>query len=1576
MGGGGSQTVGYRYFLGMHMVCTMGPVDSCYEIRVGDKTAWNGIANGGRITINAPNLFGGDSDEGGITGDVDFLLGGPTQGVNDYLQGVLGDGPIPAFRGVSSFVLRQVYLSNNPYLKNWSFGMTRIHTRQDGLTQWNDSKAEITTTIAGISGTVLVTDSQIDSIHVGSDSATDPNLPHITGLETTDTLIVTLLGEDGIYPAGSAFPSDSDNGGLTWGASFSINENDSGDPGTTIGTFINVGGVLYPTEAAAAAALKGQTFIFTGYTSYTMWIPGSPPHPRGGVSASIGILRGIKDMNPAHIIRECLTDPDWGMGYNEADIDDTSFIAAADTLYTEQMGISLLWSTQTDIGDFITQVLTHIDAVCFVDRTSGLFVLTLIRDDYVVADLLELTEDDIDHIEDFKRPQFGELTTSVTVQYWDGISDTQGSVTIQDIALEQMQGAAINTTVQYIGFSNITIATRAAQRDLRSLSTEIASCTVYTDRIAKGLQIGSVFKLTWPDYELSSVPMRVTGMGYGDGKTNRIRITCIEDVFSLDTAPFIVKPPPIWSDPSGPPSKVINQQAFEFPYYALVRQTTQATVDTGLTTQPDGGYVGVALGRPTSGVINAPMYTDAGTGYTNNSVADFCPTAQLLAGIDEMQTIVPIQNGDELSLVAAGDWCQIENEIVRIDAISDTSMTIARACMDTLPAKHAASVEVYFWSVGSGQDPTQYVSGESLNVKVTPKTGSGVLDIAKATAMNVVMGSRAIRPYPPGNLKLNGNYFPPQVEGNTVLTWVHRDRTQETGGTLVSFTDATIGPETGVTYTMKVYNHAGTLVRTVSGISANTTTYTSAQEATDGGPFSPDFRITLESVRGSYSSFFKYSLTLSHPAPIILRSVFLPSSDQLQHPISMTYNNGAFLVAVAGTVGFDNAYGIYKIPAAGGDPIYFGSTDDNRFGAGTLLSPKDYVPAHLTYVLPNNMNDAHSLLTASGIDVHFSLYWGRAGTDDPTSVKWLLVGDDSLGTLSSVVTDSSINDDIVGLVRKADGTQYAICSGNTSGAPAKLYKSTTNGVSWSYQGTVTGLNSLEPVDGWFSKMFEMDDHSLVWLNGGSYVNAAGDGLAWVRHDIESSFASQDIPVDAAYDGTDLCVIGQITPPATFDALVASDGPISRFDWTGSGFMGADIWNDQSDLTRIIRFSPGGIGVTGAGWGHAPGLTSFQVQTGPTTFVGSGIAIATVHLTYIEPRTATNSAINQLQGTTDFTIEFWVADNTAGGTVGPPTPGNSVLFSQCRGGNPQFENVLLTFNSVGNVLRFRTIRQTGTSTYATDVDLSVSVGYNIYSAPDFLPRMVTVTRGTGGRVFMYINGTQVGTVASGPITDLTVTGATQLGCVWGNTSSGAITIDGVGATQGDMILDSLCLYNKELSGAQISAHYAAAQADNVIENRIYKSSDRGVTWTKQRHVAYKDDNWGSGVTRWDTIRKFGTGFVVYGVEPTSGAFPQALFSTDHGATWGSITAVVTSDGTNNSRILQCVSNGSRIMATTPTKIISGTHYLQLAYSDDGINFTDIDGSTFPPGSSGINLIVLDDTGDPRIAETSEIRITED
>lgn len=144
MGSGKTQTVGYRYFMGLHMGLCHGPIDALLEIRAGDRTAWSGTQSAsGSISINAPDLFGGEAREGGLQGTLDVMMGESTQAANAYLTAQQGT-PQPAYRGILGLVYRSGLVAcNNPYVKPWAFRLRRILQGWDAGTVWNSAQAGI-----------------------------------------------------------------------------------------------------------------------------------------------------------------------------------------------------------------------------------------------------------------------------------------------------------------------------------------------------------------------------------------------------------------------------------------------------------------------------------------------------------------------------------------------------------------------------------------------------------------------------------------------------------------------------------------------------------------------------------------------------------------------------------------------------------------------------------------------------------------------------------------------------------------------------------------------------------------------------------------------------------------------------------------------------------------------------------------------------------------------------------------------------------------------------------------------------------------------------------------------------------------------------------------------------------------------------------------------------------------------------------------------------------------------------------------------------------------------------------------
>lgn len=98
------QAVAEYYMSIMGGICT-GPVDAITGLYVGEKLAWEGeVTDQGPIQINAPSLFGGNKDGGGVGGIMYYLPGGPMQILPNALAQRMGltSNTSPGYRGVAS----------------------------------------------------------------------------------------------------------------------------------------------------------------------------------------------------------------------------------------------------------------------------------------------------------------------------------------------------------------------------------------------------------------------------------------------------------------------------------------------------------------------------------------------------------------------------------------------------------------------------------------------------------------------------------------------------------------------------------------------------------------------------------------------------------------------------------------------------------------------------------------------------------------------------------------------------------------------------------------------------------------------------------------------------------------------------------------------------------------------------------------------------------------------------------------------------------------------------------------------------------------------------------------------------------------------------------------------------------------------------------------------------------------------------------------------------------------------------------------------------------------------------------
>jgi len=121
--------VGWRYDVGIQFGLCRGPLENASDglkrIWIGDDLVFTGNVKDGTLTIDEPELFGGDDfGQGGVEGTVRVHPGTETQGVNAYLTP--HQSPQPAYRGTTYAVLEKGYIGNTTSVAPWSFELARF----------------------------------------------------------------------------------------------------------------------------------------------------------------------------------------------------------------------------------------------------------------------------------------------------------------------------------------------------------------------------------------------------------------------------------------------------------------------------------------------------------------------------------------------------------------------------------------------------------------------------------------------------------------------------------------------------------------------------------------------------------------------------------------------------------------------------------------------------------------------------------------------------------------------------------------------------------------------------------------------------------------------------------------------------------------------------------------------------------------------------------------------------------------------------------------------------------------------------------------------------------------------------------------------------------------------------------------------------------------------------------------------------------------------------------------------------------------------------------------------------------
>lgn len=562
------------------------------------------------------------------------------------------------------------------------------------------------------------------------------------------------------------------------------------------------------------------------------------------------------DANPACAIYEILTNTRWGLGIDAGLIDTTSFVDVAETVYGEGLGISIVVDAQAQAADVIEEILRHVDGVLFTDPATGKITFKLAREDYELGDLITLDNSNCT-VETFSRPSWSETRNVVKAHYIDRAANyTERIAQVQDLAnLQARGGEQAVEDIDFRGFTTAAAATIGASRSLRVLSYPLAAIQLVANRIASGLRPGDVFKFTHPALGISEMVCRVTRISPGQLEDGKVRIDATEDIFGIAWTSY--SPPTTeWEDPvSGDLQAPALEQMIEAPY---------ALVDG-----PDRHVITLAS-RATGDVsLGYQVWSDTagGTAYVyTREVPGFTPAATLETAIGYTDTTIVVENGVEFDDLPTG-WklLLIDDELIAFQTITDnedgtyTITGAVRGVIDTMPAQHAQAAGIWCLAFYGSTATDPYSADLTLTAIFRPYTANDLYGGA-SDQLSITTVSRAARPYPPRDVLLNDEAYPAGIEGELTVEWGHRDRLSawlyDDGG-------LTAAPETGCTYTLRLYGDDGLLKRTVTDLTGTSYTWTT-EEADSGGKLNTEVRVVLETVAAdeTTTSFQDYDYTV------------------------------------------------------------------------------------------------------------------------------------------------------------------------------------------------------------------------------------------------------------------------------------------------------------------------------------------------------------------------------------------------------------------------------------------------------------------------------------------------------------------------------------------------------------------------------------------------------------------------------------------------------------------------------------------------------------------------------------------
>jgi len=717
---------GYRYFVGIQMaLCRAGGTTgvTLHKIWIGDKILQDGgFTHNVATVITKPGFFGGDNlGTGGIDGGIRMMDGRDLQVQNDYLLNFQGGASAtPAYRGTAYVVAEGVYVGNSTTIKPWSFEVSRFPS---GLL---DQAASPDYTV----GHNIVDATDVNPMEVAWEVFIDGDWGF--GFLTPDVDAVAFAeAAEVLWDEGNGFAMVLDRS-IQAAEMLELIQR-------------QIDGVFYLDKST------GKVTVKLARDDYVLGI-------------DVTSVTGTDTFNVAS-------------GGDE--------FAIGDTVYAEGMLVA------ANDGEWTVTASTATTVV-----VSG--TLTNSAGDGSISNIALFDDDNVVEVKDFSRQTWEGTTNQLRISFNDRSRDYFDTFAqSHDLANQSMQqGQIVASTISMPGVKNRVLATALAARELRFLSFPLAKATIVVDRQFWNANPVDVFR--WGDSALgfTNAPFRVTRVDYGDDVEGKITIGLLQDIFSLEES-FFGDPEdtgwtPITQDVVAIPTD--EHQVFEAPK-AIVDRDPEYPARTErifVGARAQGSEVGINIYRrnhatdPSSetyvldGDVAGMFLIGNLNVQINSDDANPSTTIQIAASPDSIARIVLALDPEGASAAEIGqdlaNIIKIGDEFIGFEGFSNQTATTIdldvcyRGLMDSVPATHLSTTDVYLLFVNSGLSTSELPVGDVVDIQPRAFSRDDELTTGESKTFQLTMDNRYRRPYPPFEISVSSVRFDPTIDIDATIT--------------------------------------------------------------------------------------------------------------------------------------------------------------------------------------------------------------------------------------------------------------------------------------------------------------------------------------------------------------------------------------------------------------------------------------------------------------------------------------------------------------------------------------------------------------------------------------------------------------------------------------------------------------------------------------------------------------------------------------------------------------------------------------------------------------------------------------